>query len=103
MLNPPINHDSIQGNILKPFGRKKGVYLFAQLEDDPARVRPRLSALLSRFVTPASRQEQITQKWKATQQSNVVGMCGLSAGGYRRLGLDASFPKQDELGSSLFE
>jgi Dyp-type peroxidase family len=112
MPTPPASSSGVQGNILKSFGRDHAVYLFVRFDDE--RVRPVLGNILRSFVTPADRQDEITTRRKRDReiaesrgesydQPGVgVGMFGLSAKGYQRLGLSHLSPTDPTASSDPF-
>ena len=71
--------DDIQGNIVKPFKRKHGRFVF--LEAREPEVREPLGRLLLRYVTSAEEQARTPQ---------TAAMLGLSASGFARLQLPAA-------------
>ena len=71
--------DDIQGNIVKPFKRKHGRFVF--LEAREPEVREPLGRLLLRYVTSAEEQARMPQ---------TAAMLGLSASGFARLQLPAA-------------
>jgi Dyp-type peroxidase family len=98
-----LDTKSIQGNVLKGFSRKRGVYLFASFKGRAEDVRPRLGRLLKEYVTSASCQAEMTAAWKQTQQSPGAGMFGLSWSGYNHLARATAVTVAPELGGDPFK
>ena len=88
----PCPPEDIQGNILKSFARQHATYLFIRFSADPKLVCQGLKSLLDKYVTSAKRQTDLSAKYDGVEPVDGVGMFGLSASGYRRLGLHNLIP-----------
>lgn len=91
----PCPPEEIQGNILKAFARDNAVYLFLRFAEGGPRVRSSLKRILDQYVISAARQDELSDAHKRSGGTAIVdgaGMFGLSASGYRRLGLSRSLP-----------
>lgn len=95
-----ISPNEYQGNIVKAFHRRHGLYLFLRFHPrDAWELRKGLKPVLDRIVTSASRQHQITEEWKkdgCRTESKQVGMFGLAHSGYDALGRDGHYPNSEE-------
>jgi Dyp-type peroxidase family len=95
MIRLPLQ--SLQGHVLKGFGRNHAVYLMLRLGEDAVTVRRRLSPVLSGVVTSAARQASASDG-----PSAGAAIFGLSWTGYRRLGVEKAAPDNEESGANLF-
>ena len=79
--------NDIQGNIVKPFKRKHGRFVF--FEARGPEVRESLADVLLRNITTADEQAQIA----GGGPDSTLGMAGLSGSGFARLQLPAAVPE----------
>lgn len=79
----------IQGNVLRGFGRRYAAYVFLRFDAGMASFRTKWRELAERVVTTAEQQQQIAPKPspRGSMCSQTMGMIGVSASGYDRLGI----------------
>jgi len=102
----PWTNAEIQGNILKAFNRRYATYLFLRFNNHGPSVRRRLKRLLNEFVTRASKQDELSEVFNKNgrrEPVDGVGMFGLSARGYKRLGMPAHSPADPQGDSTPFD
>jgi len=112
---------TLQGNVLKGFGRNHSVCLFVRFDAGVRRGNAVLRGLVERHVTTAEAQDRLAAEWRNRTRGRLagtarpddtgrdhdgegdpVGMFGLMRAGYEQFAVPGGVPLRDALGDDIW-